>query len=204
MKILRDPAQSSKLSCRQYAAMIFRTEQKRILINQITLCKIIMHILERLMKGMTFEFSVTRIFELESKKDHAINRLMIDNYLTSLQRGMKKNVAAYYKMRGLDPAKGSELLRLSQRAMYESMNKNQYKQFETKGFDQMLERIMQQPMQKAIENGNQELSTKLVEIRQKLSLQAKKNQQIEREVEDYVVKTSFAEELKERLKEKAE
>ena len=68
----------------------------------------------------------------------------------------------------------------------------------------MLERIMQQPMQKAIENGNQELSTKLVEIREKLSLQAKKNQQIEREVEDYVVKTSFAEELKERLKEKAE
>ena len=58
------------------------------------------------------------------------------------------------------------------RRMYETMNKNQYKQFETKGFDQMLERIMQQPMQKAIESGNQELSTKLVEIRQKLTLQA--------------------------------
>ena len=83
--------------------MVFRTEQKRILINQITLVKIIMHIIERLMKGMTFEFAVTRIFELESKKDHAVNRLMIDNYLTSLQRGMKKNVAAYYKMRGMDP-----------------------------------------------------------------------------------------------------
>ena len=34
----------------------------------------------------------------------------------------------------------------------------------------MLERIMQQPMQKAIENGNQELSSKLIEIRQKLSM----------------------------------
>ena len=199
MRVLRDPKQCSKLSCRQYAAMIFRTEQKRILINQITLVKILMHIIERLMKGMTFEFAVTRIFELESKKDHAINRLMIDNYLTSLQRGMKKNVAAYYKMRGMDPTKGSELLRQTQRAMYETMNKNQYKQFETKGFDQMLERIMQQPMQKAIESGNQELSTKLVEIRQKLTLQAQKNHKIEREVEDYVVKTNFADELNDRL-----
>ena len=86
-----------------------------------------MHIIERLMKGMTFEFAVTRIFELESKKDHSINRLMIDNYLTSLQRGMKKNVAAYYKMRGLDPEKGSELLRCTQREMMLSMNKVQYK-----------------------------------------------------------------------------
>ena len=109
--MLRNKAESSKLTCRQYAAMIFRTEQKRILINQITLVKIIMHIIERLMKGMTFEFAVTRIHELESKRDHTVNRLMIDNYLTALQRGMKKNVAAYYKMRGLDPEKGSELLR---------------------------------------------------------------------------------------------
>ena len=67
----------------------------------------------------------------------------------------------------------------------------------------MLERIMQQPMQKAIENGNQELSSKLIEIRQKLSMQAEKNHKIEREVEDYVVKTKFADELAERLKEKA-
>ena len=58
-------------------------------------------------------------------------------------------------------------------------------------------------MQKAIENGNQELSSKLIEIRQKLSMQAEKNHKIEREVEDYVVKTKFADELAERLKEKA-
>ena len=49
---------------------------------------------------------------------------MIDNYLTSLQKGMNKNVAAYYKMRNLDPTKGSELLRQTQRVMYETMNKN--------------------------------------------------------------------------------
>ena len=84
MLIMRDPKQVAKLSCRQFGAMVFRTEQKRILINQILLTKILMHIIERLMRGMTFEFAVTRIFELESKKDHAVNRLMIDNYLTTL------------------------------------------------------------------------------------------------------------------------
>lgn len=84
MALLRDKSRSSKLTVRQHAAMVFRTEQKRILINQINLTKIILHILERLMKGMTFDFAVTRIFELESKKEHPINRLMIDNYLTSL------------------------------------------------------------------------------------------------------------------------
>ena len=91
--------------------MVFRTEQKRILINQILLVKILMHIIERLMRGMTFEFAVTRIFELESKKDHAVNRLMIDNYLTTLQLGLKRNEEDYYKVRGMDPAIGKEFLK---------------------------------------------------------------------------------------------
>jgi hypothetical protein len=33
MKILRDQQQVEKLSCRQYFAVIYRTEQKRVLIN---------------------------------------------------------------------------------------------------------------------------------------------------------------------------
>jgi hypothetical protein len=37
------------------------------LINQIKLVKIVMHILERMMKGMTLDFAVTRVFEFESK-----------------------------------------------------------------------------------------------------------------------------------------
>lgn len=89
MLIMRDPEQVSKLSCRQFGAMVFRTEQKRILINQILLTKILLHIIERLMRGMSFEFACTRVFELESKKDHIVNRLMIDNYLTTLQLGLK-------------------------------------------------------------------------------------------------------------------
>lgn len=43
------------------------------------------------MKGMTFDFSVTRVFELESKQDFYVNRLMIANYLKGLERGLKLN-----------------------------------------------------------------------------------------------------------------
>jgi hypothetical protein len=47
------------------------------------------------MKGMTFDFAVTRVFELESKKEFVLNRMMIDNYLTSLQKGLQKNQEEY-------------------------------------------------------------------------------------------------------------
>ena len=68
---------------------------KKILLNQITLVKILLHILERLMKGMTLEFAVTRVFEFESKKEFVVNRMMIDNYLTSLKKGLEKNQTEY-------------------------------------------------------------------------------------------------------------
>jgi len=96
MKILRDDKQVEKMNCRQYFAMIYRTEQKRVLINQIKLINILMHILERLMRGMTLEFATGRVFEFEEKKDVAVNRIMIDNYLRSLQKGLEKNVNDYY------------------------------------------------------------------------------------------------------------
>jgi hypothetical protein len=53
--------------------------------------KITLHILERLMKGMTLDFAVTRIFELESKNEFPLNRRMINNHLQSLEKGLKKN-----------------------------------------------------------------------------------------------------------------
>merc|ERR1711981_225163 len=91
MHILRDPVQRSKMSIRQFFAVTYRSEQKRILINQIKLVKIAIHILERLMKGMTLDFAVTRIFELESKNEFPLNRRMINNYLQSLEKGLNKN-----------------------------------------------------------------------------------------------------------------
>ena len=71
---------------------------KKILINQINLIKLVLHILERLMKGMTLDFAVTRVFELESKKEFIVNRMMIDNYLTSLKKGLEKNQKDYVEM----------------------------------------------------------------------------------------------------------
>jgi len=72
------------LTVRQYMGMVYRTEQKRVLINQIKLVKIVMQILERMMRGATLEFAVLRVHEFESAKDHVINRLMLKSYLNSL------------------------------------------------------------------------------------------------------------------------
>lgn len=47
--------------------------------------------LERLMKGMSFQFAVSRVFEFESKKEVPINRLMLKNYLDGLERGLEAN-----------------------------------------------------------------------------------------------------------------
>jgi hypothetical protein len=77
---------------------VYRSEMKKILINQINLIKIVIHIIERLMKGMTLDFAVTRVFELESKKEFIVNRMMIDNYLTSLKNGLAKNQKEYLEL----------------------------------------------------------------------------------------------------------
>ena len=98
--------------------------------------------IERLMRGMTLDFAVTRVFELETKKEFPINRLMIDNYLSSLRRGMKKNEADYYKVRGHNPEKGKQLMMETQKQMMQDMSRVAYRQFEVKGYEQMIERIM--------------------------------------------------------------
>jgi hypothetical protein len=89
------------LNIRQYFAVLYRSEQKKMLNNQIRLVNIVIHILERLMKGMTLDFAVTRIFELESKKDMPLNRKMINSYLESLRRGLEKNKQDYLKQNNL-------------------------------------------------------------------------------------------------------
>ena len=53
------------------------------------------------MKGLTFDFAVTRVFDLESKQDFILNRKMIDNYLTSLKNGLQRNKEAYLKIHNL-------------------------------------------------------------------------------------------------------
>lgn len=42
LDFMKDPIRMKELSVRQYMGMVYRTEQKRILINQIKLVKIVM------------------------------------------------------------------------------------------------------------------------------------------------------------------
>jgi hypothetical protein len=96
LKLLRSD-ERKELNTRQYFAVLYRSEQKRMLVNQVKLVNIVIHIIERLMKGMTMDFAVTRIFELEAKRDVPFNRKMIGNYLDSLTRGLQKNKDDYLK-----------------------------------------------------------------------------------------------------------
>ena len=102
LKQMRDEKYMKTLNHRQYFGMVYRTEQKRILINQIKLVKIVMAIIERMMRGATLEFAVLRVHEFESAKDHVVNRIMVKSYLNSLQKGLKANTSAYYEQKGLD------------------------------------------------------------------------------------------------------
>lgn len=95
-RILKEDAH--KLNGNKFFGMIYRTEMKKVLINQINLIKIVLHILERLMKGLTLDFAVTRVFEFESKKEFIVNRMMINNYLTSLKKGLEKNQLEFIDM----------------------------------------------------------------------------------------------------------
>ena len=83
--------------------------------------------IERLMRGMTLDFAVTRVFELETRKEFPINRLMIDNYLTSLKRGLKKNEDEYFKVRGMDAEKGKKLMMETQKKMMHDMSRVAYR-----------------------------------------------------------------------------
>lgn len=50
-----------------------------------------MQIIERMMRGSTLEFAVLRVHDLESAKDHIVNRIMLKSYLDSLAKGLKSN-----------------------------------------------------------------------------------------------------------------
>lgn len=111
LKLMRDPIEIKKLTVRQYMGMVYRTEQKRILINQIKLVRIVMAIIERMMRGSTLEFAVLRVHDLETARDHYINRLMLKSYLDSLEKGLKANTADYYRHKGLNMEDGELLLK---------------------------------------------------------------------------------------------
>ena len=62
------------------------------------LVTLVMAILERLMKGLTIEFALERVFDLERREDVLPNRMMIQNYIRSLRNGLLKNKNSYLKV----------------------------------------------------------------------------------------------------------
>lgn len=55
-------------SAKLYFALVYRIENKKIVYLQIKLIDVLMRIHEWLMKGLTFEFSISWVFEFEEKK----------------------------------------------------------------------------------------------------------------------------------------
>ena len=102
-----------------------------------------MHILQRLMKGLTLEFALERVFEIERKEDVIPNRKMIDNYVQSLRAGLEKNKLCYLEVRGID----EEELRLEHgKKRHESnISRKRLNQYEVGGYDKMIERILDVP-----------------------------------------------------------
>lgn len=172
-RIMKEDAH--KLTGNKFFALVYRSEMKKILTNQINLIKIVLHILERLMKGLTLDFAVTRVFELESKKEFVVNRMMIDNYLTSLKRGLEKNQAAYLGMHGTESEATRLRLLEQQRDLRLELPKVAYRQFEVRGYDKMIERILEAPLKSSQSSNNKELEGKLRLIKDQLQEQVKQN-----------------------------
>jgi hypothetical protein len=168
-----------KYTGNQYFALVYRSEMKKILINQINLIKITLHILERLMKGMTLDFAVTRVFELESKKEFIINRMMIDNYLTSLKKGLEKNQQEFvnlHKTEGNnDDIQAKMIMMERQRKLRMELPRVAYRQFEVRGYDKMIERILEAPLRSSQNSQNKELEEKLLLIKDSLKEQVNTN-----------------------------
>jgi len=63
---------------------------------------------------------------------------------------MQANADLYYQQRGLKKDEGEELMREVQREMRHDISRQAYKQFEIKGYEKMMDRIMEAPMAQAM------------------------------------------------------
>eukprot|EP00351_Strombidinopsis_sp_SopsisLIS2011_P000856 CAMPEP_0116886804 /NCGR_PEP_ID=MMETSP0463-20121206/20764_1 /TAXON_ID=181622 /ORGANISM="Strombidinopsis sp, Strain SopsisLIS2011" /LENGTH=109 /DNA_ID=CAMNT_0004547811 /DNA_START=257 /DNA_END=586 /DNA_ORIENTATION=- len=109
------------------------------------------------MKGMTLEFAVMRIHELESKKEYTLNRIMIDKYLTQLSKGLKKNQEEYLKNNQVT----KEDLKESAKKIRSEMSDVQYRKFEVRGYEKMIDRILEAPLADSMKSNNSELRERL-------------------------------------------
>ena len=118
------------------------------------------------MRGLTIDFALQRVYELESKRDVELNRKMIDNYIKSLRAGFDKNRQKFLDMNKMTI---EDLRKVhAEKRFVEYGDKTSLKQFEISGHDQMLARILDAPMKSAIQNDNKELQSKLKLIKDQL------------------------------------
>jgi hypothetical protein len=122
--------------------------------------------------------------------------MMIDNYLTSLKNGLAKNQREYLELhKGKNPSltdddQAKQDILEHQRALRLELPKVAYRQFEVRGYDKMIERILEAPIRSSQAAQNKELEERLLMIKDSLSEQANKNAmrenqyQMEREEEE--------------------
>lgn len=92
-----------------------------------------MNIIQRLMKGFTLEFAMERVIDLERNEDVKVNRLMIDNYIKSLKKGLDRNKESYLKINGIS----EETLQAqhAEKRLEGGISAKKLRQFEVKGYE---------------------------------------------------------------------
>jgi len=72
-------------------ALKYRIEMKVAYKQQVKAAQIALTILKRIESLIPFEAACSRVFELESKDELIINRMVLSKYLNLLKRGIDKN-----------------------------------------------------------------------------------------------------------------
>lgn len=75
--------------------------------------------------------------------------------------------------------------------MMNDMSRVAFRQFEVKGYEKMIERIIYQPLQKSTQDNNVVMQDRLLQIQEQLKRQKEKNRVIERNAEQYVTENVF-------------
>ena len=85
------------------------------------------------MKGFTLEFALERVIDLERNEDVRVNRMMIENYIKSLRKGLDKNKDSFLKINGIS----EEQLQKQHAAkrLEGGISAKKLRQFEVKGYE---------------------------------------------------------------------
>ena len=86
---LKDP----KILYHEYFAIVYKLERQRVAAFHLQAIKVLIEIIGRLKKGVTAEFSLLRVHDLESEEEYNRNRIFFQKY--------SERLVKYYKKQGL-------------------------------------------------------------------------------------------------------